>query len=120
MENENKGYTFVFFGIVGSGKGTQVKLLMDYLKSHNGTDTVYISPGHEYRKLIESNSFAGSLVKGPLARGELLPGFLTDGVVANILLSSLAPEKNLITDGYPRAVAQSANFEQMMNFYIHH
>ena len=109
--------TFIFFGMIGSGKGTQVKLLTDYLKNQNGSDTVYVSPGHEYRKLIESKSFAGSLVKGPLSRGELLPGFLTDAVVANILISSLAPDKNLISDGYPRAVAQSVNFEQMINFY---
>jgi adenylate kinase family enzyme len=29
----------------------------------------------------------------------------------------LSPEKNIIADGYPRAVAQAKNFEQMMEFY---
>lgn len=109
--------TFVFFGIVGSGKGTQVKLLMDFLKSKDNRESVYVSPGHEYRKLVESGNYAGSLVKGPLSRGELLPGFLTDAIVSNILISSLTPEKHLIADGYPRAVAQSVSFEKMMKFY---
>src|SRR3989344_3040566 len=104
--------TFVFFGIVGSGKGTQVKLLTDFLKEKNGKETVYVSPGHEYRKLIDSHSYTGSLVKGPLSNGELLPGFLTDAIVANILISFLTPEINLIADGYPRAVEQAISFEK--------
>src|SRR3989344_486848 len=109
--------TFVFFGITGSGKGTQVKLLMDYMKNRDGHDTVYAYPGTEYRKLAESGGYTGSLVQGPLSRGELLPGFLTDAIVANILVSSLGPESNLIADGYPRAVDQSVSFEKMMKFY---
>jgi len=109
--------TFVFFGITGSGKGTQVKLLMDYLKNRGAGDVVYAYPGTEYRKLAESGSFTGSIVKGPLSRGELLPGFLTDAIVTNILISSLTAEKNLIADGYPRAVEQSVSFEKMMEFY---
>jgi len=109
--------TFVFFGIVGSGKGTQVKLLMDFLKKKDGQESVYAYPGDEYRKLIKSGSFAGSLVKDPLSRGELLPGFLTDAIVTNILISNLTPDKHLIADGYPRAVEQSVSFEKMMNFF---
>ncbi|OGI68204.1 hypothetical protein A2732_02740 [Candidatus Nomurabacteria bacterium RIFCSPHIGHO2_01_FULL_40_10] len=116
MPNENS-QTFVFFGIVGSGKGTQVKLLMDFLKTRDGREIVYAYPGNEYRKLIESGSYTGSLVKGPVSRGELLPGFLTDAIVTNILILSLTPEKHLIADGYPRAVAQSMSFEKMMEFY---
>ena len=109
--------TFVFFGIVGSGKGTQINLLTDFLKSKDGRETVYASPGHEYRKLIESDNHTGSLVKGPLSRGELLPGFLTDAIIANLLVDFLTPEKNLIADGYPRALEQSMSFEKMMKFY---
>jgi|SRR3989344_7712078 len=108
---------FVFFGITGSGKGTQVKLLIDYLKNSHGQHTVYAYPGDEYRKIIEADSYTSSLVEGPLSRGELLPGFLTDAIVTNILISNLSAENNLITDGYPRAVEQSISFEKMMKFY---
>src|SRR3989338_3297662 len=116
MSNEN-GQTFVFFGIVGSGKGTQVKLLMDYLKKKDGKDSVYVYPGNEYRKIIESDSYTGSLIKDSISRGELQPGFLTDSIVANILISFLTPDKNLIADGYPREVTQSVSFEQMLKFF---
>jgi len=109
--------TFVFFGIVGSGKGTQVQLLTDFLKKKDGRETVYAYPGNEYRKLAESKNYTGNIVKDVMERGELLPGFLTDAIVVNIFISSLTPEKHLITDGYPREVSQSISLEKMLNFY---
>jgi adenylate kinase len=109
--------TFVFFGQVGSGKGTQVKLLMDFFKKKDGHEAVYTSTGDEYRKIIGSGSFTGSLVKDSITRGELQPNFLTNTIFTNILISSLTPEKNLFADGYPRTIAQSQAFEDMMKFY---
>ncbi|KKQ07118.1 MAG: hypothetical protein US18_C0026G0019, partial [Parcubacteria group bacterium GW2011_GWB1_36_5] len=58
MSNETS-QTFVFFGIIGSGKGTQIKLLVDFLKAKDGRECVYAYPGNEYRKLAESGSFTG-------------------------------------------------------------
>lgn len=109
--------TFVFFGQVGSGKGTQVKLLMDFLKAKDGRGCMETSTGNEYRKLIESGSYTGSLVKDSITRGELQPNFLTNAIFANILISNLSPEKHLIADGYPRTIVQSETFEAMMKFY---
>ncbi|KKT01162.1 MAG: adenylate kinase [Candidatus Nomurabacteria bacterium GW2011_GWA2_43_15] len=109
--------TFIFFGQVGSGKGTQVKLLMDFLKERGGKECVYAYPGNEYRRIIESGNYTGSLIKESVSRGELQPGFLTDAIVANILISSLTAESNLIADGYPREVTQSESFEKMLKFY---
>ncbi|MEX2029146.1 MAG: nucleoside monophosphate kinase [Candidatus Paceibacterota bacterium] len=109
--------TLIFFGIVGSGKGTQAKLLMDFLKEKSGKECVYTYPGNEYRKLIESDSFSGNLIKDSLARGELQPDFLTNAIFTNILLSELGSDKHLLSDGYPRTISQAENFEQSMKFY---
>jgi adenylate kinase len=109
--------TFVFFGQVGSGKGTQVKLLQDFLRAKDGREFVYTSTGDEYRKLIGNGSYTGGLVRDSLTRGELQPDFLTDAIVTNILTASLTPEKNLFADGYPRTLVQSKTFEAMMKFY---
>ena len=116
MANKN-GQTFVFFGIVGSGKGTQAKLLQDFLKEKDGRECVYIYPGNEYRRLIESGSYSGHLIKDSLDRGELQPDFLTNTIVTNMLLSSLDAKKHLFVDGYPRTINQSENFEVAMEFY---
>ncbi|OGI90372.1 hypothetical protein A2911_01795 [Candidatus Nomurabacteria bacterium RIFCSPLOWO2_01_FULL_40_15] len=112
-----KSQTFVFFGIVGSGKGTQVKLLVDFLKKKDGHECVTTSTGSEYRKLIESGNYTGNLIKDSLTRGELQPDFLTNAIFTNILTSSLTPEKHLFADGYPRTIVQSQAFEDMMKFY---
>ena len=116
MSNETS-QTFVFFGIIGSGKGTQIKLLMDFLKAKDGRECVYAYPGNEYRKLAESGSFTGDIVRDSMTRGNLQPDFITDSIVTNILISSLDSKKNLIADGYPRTLVQSANFKEMMRFY---
>jgi adenylate kinase len=109
--------TFVFFGQVGSGKGTQVKLLTDFLKSKDARETVYAGTGDGFRKLIESGSYTANLVKEYVHNGILVPDFLTDAVFMNILISNLSIEKNLITDGYPRTAPQSMIFEEMMKFF---
>ncbi len=109
--------TFVFFGIIGSGKGTQVDLLVDFLKKRDGRECLHTSTGNEYRKLIESGNYTGTLVKDSITRGELQPNFLTNAIFTNILTSSLNPEKHLIADGYPRTIEQSENFEAMMKFF---
>jgi adenylate kinase len=109
--------TFVFFGQVGSGKGTQVKLLMDYLKTKDNKEIVYGGTGEGFRKLVESGNQAASLIKDIMLKGDLVPDFLTNAVFSNILIYSLGDEKHLIADGYPRTVPQSQVLEQMMKFY---
>jgi len=109
--------TFVFFGQVGSGKGTQVKLLIDFLKAKDGRESVYAGTGDGFRKLIESGNYTADLVKEYVHNGILVPDFLTDAVFINILISNLSSDKNLIADGYPRTDSQSVVFEEMMKFF---
>ncbi len=113
MESE----TFVFFGIVGSGKGTQVKLLRDLLETRDGKEIVYAYPGDEYRRIIKEDNFTGKLIKDSLHNGHLQPDFLTNSIVTNIIATSLAPEKHLIFDGYPRTLEQSEALENMVKFF---
>ncbi len=109
--------TFVFFGQVGSGKGTQVNLLIDYLKKQNNQEVIYGGTGDAFRNLIASNNFTANLVKDSINKGELQPDFLTSALFANILISNLNEQKHLIADGYPRTVEQAEDFEKMMVFF---
>jgi adenylate kinase len=110
--------TFVFFGIVGSGKGTQVGLLMDFLKA-KGEDSVYIGTGDIFRGIINSseNNDDTKFVKELLESGRLIPDEMTNKLVARAIESQLSPEKHAIFDGYPRTVPQSKFFEE--NMHVH-
>lgn len=109
--------TYVFFGIVGAGKGTQIELLKQDLMAQNSQPIVYAYPGSEYRKITAGDSFTGSLVKGKLERGELQPDFLTIALFTSILVQELTPESHLIADGYPRTPAQTDAFVAALEFY---
>ena len=114
----NKPQTFVFFGIVGSGKGTQVELLDKYLKdNHISDDVLFTSTGNEYRKLIGNGGYTSELVKGNLEKGFLQPDFLTISLFTDILKREMKENTVLIADGFPRTVAQSEAFENMMQFF---
>jgi adenylate kinase len=109
--------TFVFFGIVGSGKGTQINLLIDFLKKNYNQESIHAYPGNEYRKIFESQNQIASLIKETLEGGSLQPDFLTNAIFVNILINSLNQDTNLIADGYPRTIPQSEEFLQQMAFF---
>jgi adenylate kinase len=114
----NKPQSFIFFGTVGSGKGTQAELLKSYLENnHISDDIVNTSTGAEYRKLIESGNYTGTIVKTTVEKGYLQPDFLTVSLFTNILISSMKENTYLITDGFPRTITQSEAFEKAMKFY---
>jgi adenylate kinase len=111
--------TFVFFGIVGSGKGTQVKLLMDFLKGKDGKECVYVGTGDIFRKILESSDdeFSNKWMKEMLHAGKLMPDENTNKLVSDVVEAESSPDKNLLFDGYPRTVGQSKFFEELMHQY---
>jgi adenylate kinase len=114
----NNPQTFMFFGTVGSGKGTQAELLKNYLIDKKiSSDVVYVCTGVEYRKLIESGNYTGTIAKTSIEKGELQPDFLTSGLFTNALVSSMKENSALIADGFPRTILQSEVFEKAMDFY---
>ncbi len=110
-------YTFVFFGMFGSGKGTQIKLLMEYLKSKYHKEVVYAGTGEGLRNLLSLENDTSTVVKDYMMRGELIPDFLVTSLVTNTFISNLTPDKVIFMDGYPRTVAQAGVFESMMKFF---
>ncbi len=113
-----KPYTFIFFGIVGSGKGTQVELLEKYLKEKDLiSNVVHASSGSEYRKIVASGNYTSTLIKGVLEAGKLQPDFLTNGLFVSILTNNMQADSCIIADGFPRSLSQSDTFEKAMNYY---
>ncbi len=107
--------TFVFFGIVGSGKGTQVKLLQEFLQKA-GKVSVYIGTGEIFRKIVESSGSNPDtlMVKDLLNSGRLISDEMTNKLVTNAVESELLPEKDIVFDGYPRTIPQAEYFRDMI------
>lgn len=113
-----KPHTFIFFGIAGSGKGTQGELLEKYLRENKLVeDVIYISPGVEYRKIVDNGGYTGQLIKKISEKGSLAPDFLTTSLFTNILVSNMTEKMSFISDGYPRTISQAESFEKAMQFY---
>ena len=109
--------TFVFFGQVGSGKGTQVKLLSDFLESKGEKKPLYAGTGEEFRRLMKAGSFTATRVKESYDNGELVPDEITSSIFIKIFIDSLEENDHIIADGYPRTIEQSKIFEKVMEFY---
>ena len=105
--------TFVFFGIVGSGKGTQVKLLLEYLKGKDSRECVYIGTGEIFREIAHSTAEDENtrVVKELLDAGRLVPDEMTNQLVLQKIDTEVSPRKHCVFDGYPRTIAQSKVFE---------
>jgi len=89
----------IFFGPPGAGKGTQAKILSEYLNvSHLSTGDIL------RKKLLENDNLAIELKK-IMASGNLV----SDDILNSIVSSRLSEESNkgFILDGYPRTLHQS-------------
>lgn len=111
--------TYVFFGNVGAGKGTQILFLKEFLEKRDKKNVVYVSPGVEFRKITSKESFSSGLVKEILSTGSLLPVFLVSHVITNVLLEEIkSANDHIIFDGFPRSVPQVDVFESAMEFFL--
>ena len=89
----------IFFGPPGAGKGTQAKIISEYLK------IPHLSTGDILRKkLLDKDNLAIELKK-VMSSGNLV----SDDILNSIVSSRLQNEKSsgFILDGYPRTLKQS-------------
>ena len=89
----------IFFGPPGAGKGTQAKIISDFL------DISHLSTGDILRKkLLDKDDLADELKK-IMSSGNLV----SDDILNSIVSSRLKNEANrgFILDGYPRTLKQS-------------
>ncbi len=107
----------IFIGRSGCGKGTQSGLLIDYFKTEN-KETLYLSTGNEFRKLIaEDNNFTSKKVDTIYKEGGRNPDFLCITITGNYFKNNFDPAKNLIMDGGIRSLNEAETVSDILNFY---
>lgn len=113
-----KPLSVLFFGTQGAGKGTQVKMLMEYLRSKSGQAIVHIDMGAELRALRDTGSLAGKLTGAVIDAGHRMPDFMptylqTKKLVENLVLG----DEHVIADGLARGADQTRAFDDAMRFF---
>ncbi len=97
----------VLLGGPGAGKGTQAERLSGAL------GTPQISTGDLFREHLRNETDLGSLARGYIERGELVPDEVTVGMVRERLARPDCA-KGAIFDGFPRTVAQAEALEVLL------
>jgi adenylate kinase len=110
--------TLLFFGQQGAGKGTQVKMLMDYIASKSDAEIIKIDMGAELRGLRDTGSFAGKLTGAVIDAGHRMPDFMPTYLQTKKLVDHLVTGKeHIIADGLARGADQTRAFDDAMTFF---
>lgn len=109
--------TVLFFGSQGAGKGTQVKMLIDYLKTKSDRSVIQIDMGQELRNLRDTGTYAGKLTGDIIDNGIRIYDFMAIYLQTKKLMEHFTGEEHLIADGLARGEDQTRAFDDMMKFF---
>ncbi|HUO50702.1 MAG TPA: nucleoside monophosphate kinase [Candidatus Paceibacterota bacterium] len=108
----------VFFGLSGSGKGTQAELLEKYLHARNAERGV-VRPdmGNLARQFVSTGTPLAQKVNTVLASGGLMPSFMPIFLLTNDMNETFTGHEHVIFDGVARRPTQSHAIDDMMRFW---
>lgn len=109
--------TVVFFGIQGSGKGTQASLLEDFLVRNSDENVLRLEMGERLRGFAAGSGESNKRVNAVVSAGKLLPAFIPSHVITTFFLNEFTGTEHLIFDGVARRVEQSTVLDDALVFY---
>lgn len=112
-----KPQTFIFFGPSGAGKGTQAKLLIDFIKTKDSKDVLYVETGQRFRDFSTEASFTAEKTKEIMTKGGLLPEFLPIWIWTEYFIRHVNGDEHMILDGLSRRVHEAPILDSAMRFY---
>lgn len=113
-------YTIIFIGKSGSGKGTQIKSLSEYLKAKNEYSVAYLEAGQTLRDFISSDTYTSKLAQTNDLKGKLQPTFLSIWAWVNKMVTNFSGQKILCVEGAPRKISEAYILDEMFDFYNRH
>lgn len=112
--------TAIFLGPQGSGKGTQIQLLKDYVLAKDpARNIVHFEMGKQLRELATKDDYTGRLTNEILHQGGLIPYAISASLFAQYLMDHMhTGEEDLIIDGFPRTATQVPMLDSaLVEFY---
>ena len=109
--------TVLFFGSQGAGKGTQVKMLVEYLKTKSDRDVIHIDMGVELRALRDTGTLAGKLTGEIIDQGIRMADFMPIYLQTKKVVEKITGDEHVIADGLARGPDQTKAYDDMMTFF---
>lgn len=114
----NPPVCYIFIGRSGCGKGSQAKLLINYLKRQSPIQSVlYIETGQALRQFITGQSYSSQLSKKVMDQAERQPSFLAIWSWTDQLISKFTGQADLVFDGSPRSLNEAKVMDAALDFY---
>ena len=98
---------YVLFGPPGAGKGTQATAMVEKYNLH------HISTGALLRKEIAAGTELGTLAKGLIEKGNLVPDEVVEAMIENEFRTVKGVEGFLL-DGFPRTLPQAEELDKIL------
>ncbi|MBM3260925.1 hypothetical protein FJY93_00735 [Candidatus Kaiserbacteria bacterium] len=109
--------SLLFFGSQGSGKGTQVTKVIEYLASKSDRKVIRIDMGAELRAMVGEGGHTGPLVNAVISAGKRMPDFMPIYLSTKKFIEQFTGTEHIIADGLARGDDQTRGFDDMMQFY---
>ncbi|MES3005744.1 MAG: nucleoside monophosphate kinase [Patescibacteria group bacterium] len=111
--------TFILMGRSGCGKGTQGKMLRDFITAHDDEQrkVFYLETGERFREFIKGKSFSSKLAGEINNMGASQPAFLAVWNWAHLMVEELTGEEHVFVDGTPRSFQEALVFDSAVTFY---
>lgn len=108
---------YIFYGKSGSGKGTQAKLLGNYIENQ-GKKHIYIETGKMFRDFIDTeSSYTAACTKQIMDNGLLMPAFFPIYMWSKKLIENYTGTEDLIFDGIARRPEEVAMVLSALEFF---
>jgi adenylate kinase len=102
----------------GSGKGTQIELLSEYLERKDiNTPVFHLQLGQYFRDFISRDTYAANIAKKMVEGGNRGPDFLAMWMWSNVMVKNLTGKEHLVIDGSPRSLNEAQNLDIALKFF---
>lgn len=116
MLSPQEPFTILLFGRSGAGKGTQAKLLKEFLEKRK-RHVVNVETGELLREAAAMDTYGGHLVKFNIDHGRLMPACLPIWSWTHKLLTSAKKDSDIVLDGFCRRQEEVLIAEQALQFF---
>lgn len=114
-----KPVSIIFMGRSGCGKGTQARLIEEYIrdKDFHNLPILYLETGKSFREFIKGSSLASRNAQERVLNGARQPDFLAVWMWAHTLVLTLEEKMHLLIDGTPRSLPEAETLDGALSFY---